>query len=199
MRTLSDALIDAQKKPTRKPVVKVEVQAYGHPQKASAIQWKTFGWERLYQGTETKNYHGVAIAGDGSLNRIRLDNTTIRHSRVASPGPSSDYTTWANRGNTIASSHIAIAAHGAEVMIASMSAAYLYRIQSSDNGATWGSWVQMNNTNPCERGCAIAYKSNGDCAIVHASDINDPTSLTSRHGQEAPGAQASVSVRENGA
>jgi hypothetical protein len=35
----------------------------------------------------------------------------------------------------------------------------------------------MANTRPCERGVAVAFKSNGDCAIVHASDVNDPTSL----------------------
>jgi hypothetical protein len=35
----------------------------------------------------------------------------------------------------------------------------------------------MSSTRPCERGIAAAYKSNGDCAVVHASDINDPSSL----------------------
>ena len=177
MRSISDALIDEQKKPTRRPLVKVEVQAYGHPQKAASIQWRTFAWERLYQGSETKSYHSMCLAGDGSLNRVRLDGTTIKHSRVTSPGPSSDFSQWTNRGNTVASSHLAIAAHGAEVIIVAAGTAYTWRLQSSDYGATWGSWVSMPNTRPCERGCAIAYKPNGDCAIVHASDVNDPTSL----------------------
>ena len=53
----------------------------------------------------------------------------------------------------------------------------LYRRASSDSGATWGSWVSMSNTRPCERGIAAAFKSNGDCAVVHASDINYPSSL----------------------
>jgi len=35
----------------------------------------------------------------------------------------------------------------------------------------------MLNAYPCERGVAAAYKSNGDLAVVHASDVNDPTSL----------------------
>ena len=35
----------------------------------------------------------------------------------------------------------------------------------------------MANARPGERGMDAAYKSNGDLAIVHASDFNDPTSL----------------------
>ncbi len=58
-----------------------------------------------------------------------------------------------------------------------MDAANLWRKSSTDYGASWGSWTSMANTRPCERGIAVAFKPNGDCAIVHASDVNDPTSL----------------------
>lgn len=102
MRTLSSTLDGEQRKPTRKPAIKVEVQAYGHPQASSGIQWELFGWQRFYAGSETQNYHGVCLAGDGSLSRIRLSGTTIYHSRVASPGPASDYSSWTNVGSTLA-------------------------------------------------------------------------------------------------
>jgi len=177
MRSLSSTLLAAQLKATRKPVLKVEVQAYGHPAKADAIQWQVFGWQKLHGDSTTQNHHGVALPSDGSLDRIRLSNTTIYHQRVTDPGPSSDYSNWTNLGNTIADSHLAIAAQGTEVIVAAAGASSLYRRESSDSGATWGSWVNMNNTRPCERGCAVAFKPNGDCAIVHASDVNDPTSL----------------------
>ena len=178
MRTLTDTLEAEQKKPSRKPLVKVEVQEFGHPQASSSIQWELFAWEKIFGNSDAQNFHGLAFPTDGSLNRIRLSGTAIHHQRVTSPDENSTYTSWTtNFGNTIASSHLAIAAHGAEVMVAAAGAATLWRRQSANSGATWAAWVNMTNARPCERGCAIAYKANGDCIIVHASDVNDPTSL----------------------
>ena len=178
MRTLTSTLKAEQKKPSRKPLVKVEVQEFGHPAKSSSIQWELFAWEKIYGNTDAQNFHGLAFPSDGSLNRIRLSGTAIHHQRVTSPDENSDYTNWTtNFGNTIASSHLAIAAQGSAVMVAAAGAASPWRRQSADNGASWASWIDMSNTRPCERGCAIAYKANGDCIIVHASDVNDPKSL----------------------
>jgi len=179
MKALSSTLLTHQRKASRRPLIKIEVQEYGHPAKydTDSIQWELFAWELLHSDTKAQNFHGVALPADGSLNRIRLQGTVIYHQRVTDPGPGSDYTSWTNLGNTIASSHMAIAALGTEVVVVAAGAANLYRRQSADSGATWAAWVQMANARPCERGCAMAYKPNGDCAIVHASDINDPTSL----------------------
>ncbi|MCJ7514516.1 MAG: hypothetical protein MUO89_00895 [Dehalococcoidia bacterium] len=178
MRSITDALLEEQKKPTGKPLVKVEVQAYGHPQQSSSLQWEAFGWQRFYAGSEVKDSHGVTMPGDGSLTRVRKDGTNLYLSRVTNPGPSSTYSSWGSSfGGVPANAKVAIASQGSEVMVASMDAANLWRRQSSDHGATWGSWTAMMNARPCERGVAIAYKSNGDCLIVHASDVNDPTSL----------------------
>jgi len=181
MRILTDALLETQKTGTpRKPLVKLEVQAYGHPEAtpAGSIQWELFGWQRFYSGTETKDSHGLTIPGDGSLIRVRKDGINIYLSRVTSPGPSSTYSTWgASFGGVPAISKVGIASLGAEVMVATMDASMLWRRQSADYGASWGSWTSMANARPCERGIAIAYKPNGDCIIAHASDINDPTSL----------------------
>jgi hypothetical protein len=178
MRSISDALLEEQKKPTRKPLVKVEVQAYGHPAQSSSLQWEAFGWQRFYQGNEVKDSHGLTIPGDGSLIRIRKSGTNLYLSRVINPGPASDYGSWGSTfGGVPSNAKVAIDSLGSEVMAVSMDAANLYRRQSSDYGATWGSWTVMSNARPCERGVAVAYKPNGDCAIVHTSDINDPMSL----------------------
>lgn len=180
MRQLSDALLAEQKKPLRKPLIKLEVQAYGHPQASSAIQWQTFGWQKLYQGSEPYAWHDCCISGDGSLHRVRLEGTAIKYSRVTNPAPNSDFSQWSTGsswGATASSGRVAIAASGSEVICASMDAANLYYRRSTDNGETWGSWMQMSNARPCERGVAVAFKPNGDCAIVHASDVNDPYSL----------------------
>jgi hypothetical protein len=180
MRNISDALLEEQKRPVRKPLVKLEVQAYGHPAAtpAGCIQWEAFGWQRFYSGSETKDSHGVTMPGDGSLVRVRKDGANLYLSRVASPGPSSTYSSWGSSfGGVTTNAKVAIASLGANVLVASMDTANLWRKESSNYGASWGSWVQMANARPCERGVAIAYKPNGDCAVVHASDVNDPTSL----------------------
>jgi hypothetical protein len=178
MRAISDALLEEQKKPTRKPLVKLEVQAYGHPQQSSGIQWEVFGWQRFYQGSEVKDSHGLTIPGDGSLVRVRKDGTNLYLSRITNPDPGSTYSSWGSSfGGVPSNAKVAIASQGSEVMVVTMDTANLWRRQSSDYGATWGSWTIMSNARPCERGVAIAYKSNGDCAIVHASDVNDPMSL----------------------
>jgi hypothetical protein len=178
MRAISDALLEEQKKPIRKPLIKVEVQAYGHPAQSSSLQWQAFGWQRFYSGSEVKDSHGLTMPGDGSLIRVRKDGTNLYLSRITNPGPGSTYSSWGpSFGGVPAYARVAVASQGAEVMVASMDAANLYRRQSSDYGATWGNWTIMMNARPCERGAAAAYKPNGDCAIVHASDVNDPTSL----------------------
>ena len=180
MRTLTDALLTEQTKPTRKPLVKLEVQAYGHPvaTPSGGIQWELFGWQRFYAGAETKDSHGLAMPGDGSLVRVRKNGTNLYLSRVTTPGPGSTYSSWGSSfGGVTANAKVAIAANGAEVIVVTMDAANLWRKSSTDYGASWGSWTSMANTRPCERGIAIAFKPNGDCAIVHASDVNDPTSL----------------------
>ena len=178
MRTIADALLEEQKKPTRKPLVKVEVQAYGHPAPSASIQWELFGWQRFYSGSEGKDSHGLAIPSDGSLIRVRKSGSNLYVSRVTSPGPSSDYSSWgASFGGIVSNAKVAIAANGASVIVVSMDAANLQRRESSNSGSSWGSWTAMTNTRPCERGVAVAFKPNGDCAIVHASDVNDPISL----------------------
>jgi hypothetical protein len=119
--------------------------------------------------------HAVAMPGDGSICRIRYDAGNIKYQRVASPSAASDWSTWANWGAGTAT--LAIAARAAEVVVFIDDGTCLYRLESSNYGATFGASTQMLNARPGERGIAAAYKSNGDLAVVHASDVNDPTSL----------------------
>lgn len=177
MRDLSSILEAQQKKASRRPVVKVVVQEFDHPDQATTLQWELFGWQRFYHGSETQNNHGCCIDGNGNLHRIRLDDTTIYYSRVTSPDADSTYSSWSSFGTTLAGSHIAIAALGANLIVVSCNASNLYRKESANYGSSWGSWTQMANARPCERGAAVTFKSNGDCLIVHASDVNDPNSL----------------------
>ena len=192
MRALSAALLAEQKKPSRKPAVKVEVQEYDHPAAFddSDISWTAFKWELLHSDSNTQNHHAACIASDGSLNRIRVVTSGsynyIYHQRVVNPDENSDYTNWTNiatGGGITPNSPVAIAANptnGEVVIFASVGnpPAYLYSCYSNDYGANWGGWgAPMTNCRPCERGVAAAFKPNGDLVVVHASDITDPKSL----------------------
>ncbi len=180
MRTLSPALHAAQVKPSRRPLVKLEVATYGHPAAvpASELQWADFTWQRLtaVDDATAPTYHGLAVPGDGSVCRIRNAAGTLYYQHVASPGPSSDWSAWTNLGSVVAGP-VAIAAGGASVAVFGSDGVNLWRRESADCGVSWGSWTKFPNARPCERGCVAAFKSNGDLACVHASDVNDPTSL----------------------
>jgi len=180
MRTLSAALSSEQRKASlRIPLVKVEIASFGHPAavSADALQWSDYNWQRLTLATDSTvvGKHAVAIPADGSVCRVRA-GATMYYQRVTSPGTGSTWTTWSSWGGGTGSP-IGLAASGTEVIAFCDDGVYLYYKRSTDSGATFGVWTAMMNTRPCERGCAAAFKPNGDCAVVHASDFNDPTSL----------------------
>lgn len=179
MRVLSTAFAAEQKKALRRPLVKLEVASYGHPAAvdASALQWSDYFWELLVSDSTTVNKHAVAMPADGSICRVRVDGVHIKYQRVTSPSSSSDWTSWADWGDGPANNPIGLAASGTEVIAFGNDGVNLYYKKSTNSGSTFGSWTVMSNARPCERGCAAAFKANGDIAVVHASDFNDPTSL----------------------
>lgn len=180
MRQLPEALLEEQRKPTRQPAVKLEVQDYGHPQASSCIQWQHLSWQRIHSNTAPRYYHGCCVTGNGTLIRLLNNGVPILVQRTLNPGSANPtFQNWVQIGSGPSSMpwQCAIASHGSQVMVVAMSTTNLMRIESNDHGATWGSWVTMTNARPCERGCAIAYKPNGDCAIVHASDVTTVKAL----------------------
>jgi hypothetical protein len=183
MRTLSSAFTTAQRAPIRTPLIKLEVASYGHPAAvaSTALQWSDYFWERLTSVSDATTLglnHSVAIPADGSVCRVKAESNKVYFQRVTSPGTGSNWTAaWTNLGTVTATTRVAIAALGTEVVVFADDGVNLYRRQSANSGATWGSWVSMANARPGARGIAAAYKSNGDMAVVHASDLNDPTSL----------------------
>ena len=64
MKTLTPTLLAAQKKPHRLPYVEAEIRDF-----EQGI--KRLTWQRLYQGSEPDNHHGIAFDGDGDMHRIR--------------------------------------------------------------------------------------------------------------------------------
>jgi len=68
MKDLSATLLASQKKPDRLPYV--EAKVYDFEQGI-----KRLSWERLYEGSEDDNHHGIAFDGQGSMHRIRAEES----------------------------------------------------------------------------------------------------------------------------
>jgi len=179
MRTLSTAFTTAQRAASRNPLVKLEVASYDHPTNvaAAALQWSDYNWELLVSDATALGRHSAAMPADGSICRVRKDGVHIKYQRVTTPSSGDDWTTWVDWGDGVSNNSIGMAASGTEVIAFDDDGTYLYYKRSTDSGATFGAFTAMMNARPCERGCAAAFKPNGDLAVVHASDKNDPTSL----------------------
>ncbi len=166
MRQLSASLLAAQKQASRRPYVTLKARDVI----GGVVR---LAWQRLYTGSEDDYYHGLALAGDGSMVRARLgppsDSRKLYYQRVTSPGPGADFSGWTYSGeyNCI---RVAVAARGAEVSIFIVnSSRELRHLKSTDYGATWGS-PQTIDYSPTTAvyGLAAAYKPNGDLAVFLA-------------------------------
>lgn len=163
MRTLSTTLLAAQRSVSQNPCIKVEVK-----NKMTGIT--RLIWERLYQGTEDEYYHGLTLAGDGSLIRARVtlpvDGCKLYRQRVVNPGSQSDFSVWTytNQYNCLA---VAASSHGSEVSIFWINSnRELRRIKSIDYGASWGSTELLDYSSSTDvHGLSATYKSNGDLAV----------------------------------
>ncbi len=167
MRSLSSTLLTAQKEVTRIPYVKVEAG-----NKVAGVV--RLDWTRLYTGAEDDYFHAVTMPDDGSLIRARItppsDSRKLYRQRVANPGPVSDFSQWVYT-NQYDAAVAACASLGAEVSIFWIDGVgrEIYRIKSTDCGASWGNPELIDYTpTTAIYGIAAAYKPNGDLAIFFA-------------------------------
>jgi len=128
---ISATLLAAQKNPRRQPYVEAKVYDY-----EQGI--KRLTWTRLYDGSEPDNHHGIAFDGQGSMHRIRAaTGDKLYYQKVASPGPSSDFSSWSLIAEDC-SGPCAIAAYGARVYIFyRTSTNVLWKYYSHNYGDTW--------------------------------------------------------------
>ncbi len=169
MRTLTGALSVEQKIDNR-PVLKIEIQEYGHPAVSESVRPGDYNWEKMYEDDSQQLPSSVVFAGDGSLNRVRAryigTNPTghyvIEHQRIEAPDDESDYETWSTLYTINVGIQtpplLTICANGAEVIVftvgydalAQPTAWPVLRIESDDYGETWDSpiddWIMKNDT-----------------------------------------------------
>jgi hypothetical protein len=166
MRTLSSTLLAAQQADSHTPYVKIAVK-----NKMTGVT--RLVWEKLYQGVENDYYHGLTLAGDGSLIRVRItlptDGCKLYRQRIANPGSQSNFSAWTytNQYSCLA---VSASAYDSEVSIFWINGnRELRRIKSSDYGANWFNAELLDYSPSTEiHGLAAAYKPNGDVAVFFA-------------------------------
>ena len=162
--TLSGTLAAHQKRPARLPVLAVTASA------------KRFGieqprWTRLYSGSEADAPTAAAIAGDGSLIRLRNTAGSLESSRVTNPtGANFTFAGWNVLAAVTAGNAIALASKSSELLMAYVDNAGLtLKVRtSSDNGATWSLATTVVTEAAAIVGMAIAYRvSDGEPCLLY--------------------------------
>jgi hypothetical protein len=159
MRTLSSALLAAQKSSARLPYVKIEIL-----DRVAGIT--RLNWARLYSGSEPDFYHAAAVPGDGSLVRARVDPASYQlyRQRVASPAPGSDFSPWTAVCPVSSASGIALSSRGFRVLLfyVDTDQVTICVRESTDYGATFGSAVSITTA-----GASIGWLA----AAINNSDV----------------------------
>jgi len=161
MRSLSSELLAAQRAASTEPQVDVVVEN-------SIAGIRRLDFAQLDATAQTIARHGVAVAGDGSVTRVRMDGAgNVKQQRVTTPatGP---WTTWSTLTAGVGT-QVACAAKGSRVAVVYSDAAGtgIKLKESTDNGATFGSEVAVTTASAAVVGLAVAYKNaSGDLGIA---------------------------------
>ena len=164
MRTLPAALEAAQKEPSSVPYLEVTLS-----DRIGGIRRLAF--ERLYAGSEPDAYHAATMPGDGSLVRSRVASGNLYYQRVASPGPSSDFSSWADLG-AVSDADTALCSDGSRVMLFYLDTdnKKVRLRESTDYGATLGASTVVVTASDDVGWLAADVKSNGDALVLYSVD-----------------------------
>jgi hypothetical protein len=160
MRTLSSELLAAQRSASAEPLVEVVVEN-------SVGGLRRLEFTQLDSTAQTIAKHDVAVAGDGSVTRARVEAGAVKQQRVTNPG-AGPWTAWANLATGMGA-QVACAAKGARVAIVYVDAAGtgIKMRESTDNGATYAAEQAIATAAATVADLAVAYKtSGGDLAIA---------------------------------
>ncbi len=163
MRTLSSALLSAQKATSAEPYVDVVVEnSLGGVRRLDFVQIDTT--------SHTIAKHDVAVASDGSVTRVRMESGAVKQQRVTNPaaGP---WNVWNNLAASMGTV-IACAGRGARIAVVYTDAAGtgIKLRESTDSGATYAVEVAVTTAVAAVNDLAIAYKNtSGDLAITWAA------------------------------
>ncbi|MFI5178432.1 MAG: hypothetical protein ACHQO8_07715, partial [Vicinamibacterales bacterium] len=134
MRALSADLLAAQRGASTEPQVDVVVEN-------SIGGMRRLDFAQLDATANTIARHGVGVAGDGSVTRVRSDNSGgILRQRNTTPGSGAGFAAAWTVQATGKGNQVACAAKGARVAIVYVDAAGtgIKIVESTDNGGTFG-------------------------------------------------------------
>ena len=171
MRTLTPTLLAAQQEAAGSPHVKVEAL-----DRIAGVARPTF--TRLHQSSGSDFYHAVTCPGDGSLVRARVvpGNSRLYVQRVVNPGPDSDFSSWTYIFRVSTGTSISLVSRGATVNLfySNASRRNMFRLESTDYGATWSSPIHVVYPNLSGIAwLAAAYNDVGSLALFFASTNHD--------------------------
>ena len=142
-------------------------------------------WERLYEGDERDCPHALAVAGDGTVIRVRNDAGALAVSRVPSPGTDSAWDTWTGLGKAEAGTGVALAAHGSEVLLlyVARGGGALALRRSTDGGATWETALTLVRESAAIGWVALGVRaSDGDACAFYTQGTDVLKRLRRRTG-----------------
>jgi hypothetical protein len=163
MRSLSSALLTAQKSASAEPHVDVVVE-----NRVGGVRRLDFA---LIDATaQAIAKHDAAAAGDGSVTRVRMESGAVKQQRVTNPaaGP---WNTWNNLATGMGA-QIACAGRGTRVAVVYVDAAGtgIKLRESTDSGATYAAEVAVTTAAAAVNDLAVAYKNtSGDLAVAWAA------------------------------
>jgi hypothetical protein len=163
VRTLSSDLLAAQQRASTEPRVDVVVEN-------SICGLRRLEFTQLDSTSQTIARHDAAVAGDGSLTRVRMESGAVKQQRVANPG-AGPWSSWSSL-STGMGTQVACTAKGARVVIVytDVAGTGIKLKESTDFGATYGSEVAVATAAAAVADLAVAYKtSSGDLAIAWAA------------------------------
>jgi len=165
MKTLAQSLLNEQLTLNSIPAVKLQIQAYDFPAESSGIKFSEYDWTSVLE--TSKGGAWACCASDGSF--VITSGTGATTVRITSPDLDTDFTSWGavgEKGTFDPALTFCIAANPTsnEVIIAYLSGGKLYRQESTDYGASFGSATDMGASSGTM--VRMAYTPTGDLAIV---------------------------------
>ena len=169
MRTPSAALLTEQKKPTRRPAVRVRILDTF----AGSSRIRTTNW---YSGTEPAGAHGAACDAAGSLLRLRIEANTLYRQLVTTPTSGDNYSVWTSLRTT--TSLCAVTWCGTFFMAVAVDSGTPTQVyySTSTDGVAWAGWILAFTHTVTVTSIGLGGRSNGNAVIA----VNNGNDITAR-------------------
>ena len=166
MHRLTQTLLAAQLQRSSVPYVEVSLSS----------RWggvAQLAWERIYSGAEPDGSSAALISSPaGALLRVRSDPDagTLHAQRVANPAPGGAFGAWQSLGTTSPTSGVAIAQHGARIMLLDVApdGRTMRERTSSNDGVTFDAARTIATAGGKAQSLAAAASPAGDVLLLYA-------------------------------